>query len=95
MLTTSIGPLPEIFADLVHDLCQPLSTIEQSVCYLKRLLSPAEEPVAAQLTLITRQVDQAARILADASVRMAQCRSQCAATEASLDVTNSQTAGVT
>jgi len=53
----------KLIATLVHDLRQPLSTIQGSACYLDLLLSDASEPVREQLRMILRQVDRADAIL--------------------------------
>ena len=87
--------LEELFAELAHDLRQPLDTIDNSVSYLDLLLRDAEQPVHEQLRLIARQVDLAARILAEASAWMCPPRAQCAGAGESLDLTKSQTAAVT
>jgi signal transduction histidine kinase len=87
--------LETLFAEFIHDLRQPLSTIDNSVGYLDLLLREAEEPVQEQLRLIARQVDLAARILAEASTRMCPPRAQCAAAGESRALTKSQTAAVT
>jgi signal transduction histidine kinase len=85
----------KVLADLIHDLRQPLSTIDNSISYLDLLLREAEEPVHEQLRLIARQVDLAARILLEASTRMCPPRAQCAAAGESRALTKSQTAAVT
>ena len=59
----------EQLAELVHDLRQPLGTIENSAYYLKLLLSEAGAQVQQQLSLIQEQVDRAARILVDATAQ--------------------------
>ena len=87
--------LEELFAELIHDLRQPLNTIDNSVSYLDLLLHEAEQPVQEQLRLIARQVDLAARILVEASAWMCPPRAQCAGAAKSRDLTKSQTAAVT
>ena len=37
--------LEELFAELIHDLRQPLNTIDNSVSYLDLLLHEAEQPL--------------------------------------------------
>ena len=93
MLPFAPTEFEELFASLVHDLRQPLNTIENSASYLKLLLGERGATVDEQLRLIERQVDVAEHLLAEASARM-RSRAQCAAGE-SLDLTKSQTAVVT
>jgi signal transduction histidine kinase len=59
----------ERFADLIHDLRQPLETIEYSKCYLEMLLGEISPAVQEQLNLIQRQLDVASRMLTEASAR--------------------------
>jgi signal transduction histidine kinase len=95
MQPVASNQLEELFAEFIHDLRQPLNTIDNSVGYLDLLLREAEEPVHEQLRLIARQVDLAARILREASTWMCPPRTQCAAAGESRDLTKSQTAAVT
>jgi signal transduction histidine kinase len=53
--------LEELFAEFIHDLRQPLSTIDNSVGYLDLLLRDAEEPVHEQLRLIALSAQRPAR----------------------------------
>lgn len=85
----------ESLAELIHDLRQPLGTIENSAFYLRMLLNATDGPVLEQLRLIEEQVDRAARLLADAAARIPRSAAQCAAAGESLDLTKSQTAVVT
>ena len=89
----------DLLAELIHELRQPLSTIQNSESYLRLLLAQADEPVHEQLRLIARQVDLAARILSEVSHRGKSSRSlarvQRADAGASLERTKSQTAAVT
>jgi signal transduction histidine kinase len=94
MLPLAVTEFDEFFASLIHDLRQPLNTIENSASYLKLLLGESGGAVDAQLRLIERQVDVAAHMLAEASARM-RPRAQSAAAGESLDRTKSQTAVVT
>ena len=94
MLPFAVTEFEELFASLIHDLRQPLNTIENSASYLKLLLGERDGAVDAQLRLIERQVDIAAHMLAEASARM-RPRAQCAGAGESLDLTKSQTAVVT
>ncbi len=64
------------FAALIHDLRQPLSTIETCACVLRMVLDGEEdERVLENLDRIERQVAEAHRILLEA----AQARTQEAA----------------
>ena len=49
----------KVFATLVHDVRQPLSTIENSAYCLNLMLRDAPEPVREQIRIILRQVDRA------------------------------------
>lgn len=80
--------------DLIHDLRQPLSTIEYSACYLQMLLVEAGSAVQEQLRLIQRQLDHAAMLL-DAVAAEPLANTQRTATGDSLDLTKSETAVVT
>jgi signal transduction histidine kinase len=52
--------------DLVHDLRQPLSTIESCACYLKILLRDDQRRASLHLTMIEQQVDEACQLLSAA-----------------------------
>jgi signal transduction histidine kinase len=94
MLPFAVTEFDELFASLIHDLRQPLNTIENSASYLKLLLGDTGGAVDDQLRLIERQVDVAARMLAEASARMRSGAQRAGAAE-NLDLTKSQTAVVT
>ncbi len=94
MLPFQLTEFEELFASLIHDLRQPLNTIENSTSYMKLLLGNRDRALEDQLRLIERQVDVASRMLAEASAQM-RPRAQCAAAGESLDLTKSQTAVVT
>lgn len=94
MLPLAVTEFEDLFASLIHDLRQPLNTIENSASYLKLLLAERGGAVDAQLRLIERQVDVAAHMLAEASARM-HLGAQCAGAGESLDLTKSRTAVVT
>lgn len=85
----------ESLAHLVHDLRQPLGTIDYSACYLELLLSEAGAAVQEQLLLIQKQVEQASRLLEIVANRLSHPRVEREAAEESLDFTNSETAAVT
>jgi signal transduction histidine kinase len=85
----------ELVVDLVHELRQPLSTLEYSSCYLQMLLGEAQEAVQEQLRIIQQQIDLATRMLSEAAARIPRPEFQRAATGESLDLTKSETAAVT
>jgi signal transduction histidine kinase len=96
MLPVAVTEFEELFACLIHDLRQPLNTIENSASYLKLLLGDGGGAVEEQLRLIERQVDVAAHMLAEASARMRSGTQRAGVgAEESLDLTKSQTAVVT
>ena len=82
-------------AALVHDLRQPLGTLEYSAVYLQMLLGETEEPVQQQLRLIQQQIELAAELVSHAADRIARPAIQRAAAGESLDFTKSETAAVT
>jgi len=84
----------EPLSELVHDLRQPLSTIEYSACYLQMILDHAGEPVQEHLRIIIEQAELAARLMSEAATRLPRRGVQRAAAE-SLDRTKSHTAAVT
>jgi len=55
-----------LLKNLVHDLRQPLSTIETSVYYLNLLLREGQPRAQEQLRTIEHQVDMAASMLTQA-----------------------------
>ena len=85
----------EALAALVHDLRQPLGTLEYSALYLQILLGEAEEPVQQQLRLMQQQIELAAQLLRRAAERVAPPGIQRVAAGESLDFTKSETAAVT
>ncbi len=64
----------DILIGCVHDLRQPLGTIETSAYLLKLLLKDIEGPVPDHLRVIERQVASAARMLDDAIVELRRSR---------------------
>ncbi|HWB86021.1 MAG TPA: hypothetical protein VG675_17900 [Bryobacteraceae bacterium] len=82
-------------AELVHDLRQPLSTIENSVYYLKILLGSGPADALEQLRLIEQQINCAARSLAAAARVLGTGRPHSTGAIDSLDLTKPETAGVT
>jgi hypothetical protein len=85
----------EALAALVHDLRQPLGTLEYSACYLQMLLGETQGAVEGQLRLMQQQIDLASRLLSDAAARVTRHPIQSAAAGKSLDLTKSETAAVT
>jgi signal transduction histidine kinase len=85
----------ETIAALVHDLRQPLGTLEYSALYLQILLGEAEERVRQQLCLMQQQIELAAQMVSRAAERTARPAIQRAAAGESLDFTKSETAAVT
>jgi signal transduction histidine kinase len=84
----------KLIATLVHDVRQPLSTIENSAYCLKLLMRDAPEPVREQIRIILRQVDRADGYLRDAAVGFRQLQSAPDG-ERNFEFTNSATALVT
>ncbi len=87
-------PAEAVLIDIIHDLRQPLSTIETSAFILRSLLPQAPPEVRQQLQLIERQVALASRLLVDARTR-ARPAVQRTAEGDSLEFTKSATAAVT
>ena len=85
----------EVLANLVHDLRQPLGTIDYSACCLQLLLAEAGTAVQQQLCLIRQQVERAARLLEEVAARVTRTAAQRDGSTESLDLTNSETAAVT
>jgi len=85
----------EAMVALVHDLRQPLGTLEYSALYLQILLGEAKEPVQQQLRLIQQQIELAEQLVKHAAKRVARPPIQRVAAGESLDFTKSETAAVT
>ncbi len=83
-----------LFATLVHDMRQPLSTIELSASCLDLMMRDAPEAVREQIRVILRQVGRADDCLRDAAGLVRQLQSAPEA-EANFEFTNSATALVT
>jgi len=84
--------------NVVHELRQPLGTIETSAYLLNRMLRGSEDQAYQHLCTIERQVFLAARILNEAAAELGRLRSQSAAQPGdaeSLAFTKSETAAVT
>jgi len=85
----------EVLAALVHDLRQPLGTLEYSALCLERLLDDAPAPVQRQLQVMHEQIEAAAAILSEAAAHLPRTAGQREARGESRDRTNSETAAVT
>ena len=82
-----------LLKNLVHDLRQPLSTIETSTYYLNLLLGDGHSRAHEQLRTIEHQVDRAAALLSDAVAELH--RLQARPTGESRSLTKEATAVVT
>jgi len=65
----------DILVDVVHDIRQPLSTIETSVIILSLLLGDSSGPGMEYLRTIERQVELASNRLDEAVAELRQLRS--------------------
>jgi len=90
---TAHSEYQKLLATLVHDVRQPLSTIENSAFCLKMLMRDAPGPVREQIEIILRQVDHADGYLRNAADRLRQI--QRTGGEENFEFTNSATALVT
>jgi signal transduction histidine kinase len=84
----------DILMCCVHDMRQPLGTIETSVFILSLLLGDLAGQVPEHLRTIERQVEVAAQTLNEAVAELRRLRAQRTEVE-SLDFTKSETAAVT
>lgn len=66
-----------LLKNLVHDLRQPLSTIETSSYYLNILLGETNPRVQEQLRTIEHQVDRAAVLLSQAVAELHRLHEEC------------------
>ena len=66
----------EILHGLVHDLRQPLGTLESSLFYLDLVLDNATDRVREQMRVMERQVAQASLVLHRASEELRALRAQ-------------------
>ena len=91
---TAHSEYEQLLAALVHDVRQPLSTIENSAYCLRLLMRDAPEPVREQIRIILRQVDRADSMLREVAHNFRQVQER---TEegANFEFTNSATALVT
>lgn len=83
----------DLLTKLIHDLRQPLSTIENSAYLTQILLDSEQDRAREQLGLIQNQVDRAANLLSAAVIELVRIRSQRAA-ETDRSRTNAVTAAV-
>lgn len=79
-----------LLKNLVHDLRQPLSTIETSTYYLNLILGEEHQRAHEQLHTIEHQVARAAALLSQAVAEMHRLQES-----ASLRLTKEETAAVT
>ena len=63
MHSTKLCDSEQLLKNLVHDLRQPLGTIETGVYYLGLLLGTADPQVREQIRTIEHQVERAAALL--------------------------------
>lgn len=84
----------KFFATVVHDVRQPLSTIENSAYCLSLMLRDAPEPVREQIRMILRQVDRADGCLREATGGFRRLQTARDGSE-NFEFTNSATALVT
>ncbi|SPE30392.1 hypothetical protein SBA3_1650041 [Candidatus Sulfopaludibacter sp. SbA3] len=83
-----------LLKNLVHDLRQPLSTIETSTYYLNLLLGEGHQRAHEQLRIIEHQVDRAATLLSQAVAELHRLYEECP-TGARRSRTKEETAAVT
>ena len=63
-------PLECVVQNLIHDLRQPLSTIQNCAFYLGLVLPDSPEKAEEQLSRLEREVEEACRLLTEASRRL-------------------------
>jgi signal transduction histidine kinase len=71
-----------LLKNLVHDLRQPLSTIETSTYYLNLLLGQEHPRAHEQLRTIEQQVDRTAALLTQAVNQLRRLQTECRTTPA-------------
>ena len=74
MTLTEHSPSEAILTELVHDLRQPLGTIETSAYCLNLLIDPAQARVDEHLRAIERQVARAAALLSEVAAELRRLR---------------------
>ena len=90
---TAMTEPAQVIRNLVHDLRQPLSTVENCVYYLS-MVAPEDGRMRPYLDLIRSQVDEASRIL-DTAVEQTRTQREGRATEESFALTNATTSALT
>ena len=70
MHSTNLCDSEQLLKNLVHDLRQPLGTIETSVYYLGLLLRTADPQAQEQMRTIEHQVERAAGLLNAAAAEL-------------------------
>ena len=83
-----------LLASVVHDLREPLGTIDGSAFCLNMLLRESDSQAALQVRIIQRQIEEATRVLTAAAAALGGRYAQ-AAEEENLDLTKSEIAAVT
>ena len=66
----------QVLADLIHDLAQPLGTIETSAYCLDLQIDPQNARAQQYLAIIRQQVAQAAAMLAAAAAEIGHTRTE-------------------
>jgi signal transduction histidine kinase len=90
------GSVEALIRQLVHDLRQPLSTIQNCASYLELVLPEASPAAQAQLRMIERQVEEADSLLLESLPALSRLLLQPAAgADANLELMKSATAAVT
>lgn len=95
MPLSTIARHEDLLTNLIHDLRQPLGTIETSV-YLLNMVTPADDArVHDQLHAIECQLGDCSRLLSEATTALRRLQAQRSDRAESLDLTNPVTADVT
>jgi signal transduction histidine kinase len=66
-----------LLKDLVHDLRQPLGTLETSAYYLSLHLENGDPHVREQIAIIQHQVERAAALLNEAVAEWSRLQTEC------------------
>jgi light-regulated signal transduction histidine kinase (bacteriophytochrome) len=82
MDSTTATDIREFLRNLIHDLRQPLSNVENSVFFLNMRLGSSSPEVREQLRSIEHQVEVAAAMLAHAAAEVTPRRPAATATTA-------------
>lgn len=89
------GDSSDLMAELVHELRQPLGTLEYSACCLQILLGESQGAVQQQLRVMQQQIELATHLLSEAAARLPHSNLQRVGAAESLDLTKPETAAVT